>query len=207
MTDELLIKQLYLGELANFTYVLGDKTAGEAIVIDPAAPWPEIMPALTQDKLVLKAVFLTHGHYDHVVGVEELDVPVYLSRKESLFYTPQARSMIRTNHGDRFSFGRFSLECLETPGHTPGCQCFLVDGNLFTGDTLFMEAVGRTDFPGGSSKVLFESLKVIKRLPLTTEIWPGHHYGHLRNASLAEVKQMNPFLSCGDLIQFEGYLS
>ena len=148
----------------------------------------------------------THGHYDHVVGVDKVDGPVYLSDKEAASYTPQVKNYMRTKDGEKISLGSFAVECVYTPGHTPGCQCFLVDGNLFTGDTLFIDAVGRTDFPGGSSAVLFKSLQRIKKLPDTTMIWPGHHYGAVPHESLGRLKQHNPFLICEDVEEFEGYL-
>jgi glyoxylase-like metal-dependent hydrolase (beta-lactamase superfamily II) len=86
------------------------------------------------------------------------------------------------------------VECLYTPGHTPGCQCFLVEGNLFTGDTLFIDAVGRTDFPGGSGRALLKSLQRIKQLPDNTMIWPGHHYGEPAHEELGVLKLTNPYL-------------
>ncbi len=202
MAHDLLVKQLLLGSMQNFTYVVGDKQAKAAFVIDPSGPWHDIALPLKEEGLELKGILLTHGHYDHVVGVDKVDVPVYLSKKEAIFYTPHARELIRTGNGEKIDLGMFSLECLHTPGHAPGCQCFLVDGNLFTGDTLFMEAVGRTDFPGGDAKAMFESLQLIKRLPDATEVWPGHHYGQLMHASLSQVKKRNQFLACDDKDQF-----
>ena len=192
--------------MENFTYIIGDKETGESFVVDPSAPQAVILRELKAEKLVLKSVLLTHGHYDHVVDVDKADVPVYLSDAESSFYTPKAKKFIRTGDGQKIVLGAFTVECLHTPGHTPGCQCFLADGNLFTGDTLFVDAVGRTDFPGGSSAVLFESLQRIKRLPDATIIWPGHHYGAVAHETLGSLKKYNPFLRCGDLEEFEGYL-
>jgi glyoxylase-like metal-dependent hydrolase (beta-lactamase superfamily II) len=200
------IKQLLLGDLENFTYIIADKDTGEAFVIDPSAPQAQILRELKVENLQLKGILLTHGHYDHVVGVDKVDVPVYLSEAEALFYTPQAKQYMRTADGQKIMLGHFVVECLHTPGHTPGCQCFLVDGNLFTGDTLFMDAVGRTDFPGGSSQILFQSLQRIKQLPDATMIWPGHHYGTVPHEALGSLKKYNPFLMCEDVKQFEGYL-
>jgi glyoxylase-like metal-dependent hydrolase (beta-lactamase superfamily II) len=205
--NSIFIKQLLLGDMENFTYLLADKETGEAFVVDPSAPQAAILRELKAEKLQLKGIFLTHGHYDHVVDVDKFGVPVYLSQEESPLYTPEVKEFIRTADAQKIALGSFKVECLHTPGHTPGCQCFLVDGNLFTGDTLFMDAVGRTDFPGGSTKILFESLQKLKRLPDTTMVWPGHNYGTVAHETLGSLKKYNPFLVCTDINEFMGYLS
>jgi glyoxylase-like metal-dependent hydrolase (beta-lactamase superfamily II) len=203
----IFIKQLLLGSLENFTYIVGDRESGEVFVIDPSASQSAILRELKVEKFELKGIFLTHGHYDHVVDVDKFDVPVYLSEAESSLYTPKAKQFIRTSDAQKIPLGAFTVEVIHTPGHTPGCQCFLVDGNLFTGDTLFMDAVGRTDFPGGSTRILFESLQKIKRLPDTTMVWPGHNYGTVAHETLGSLKKYNPFLVCTDIHEFMGYLS
>jgi glyoxylase-like metal-dependent hydrolase (beta-lactamase superfamily II) len=205
MSNELFLKQLLLGDLENFTYVVADKSSGDAMVIDPSGAWDDVFTVLKDEGLTLKGILLTHGHYDHVVGVGKVDVPVYLSKHEAPFYTPQAKSFVRTSDGDKVAVGRLAVECLHTPGHTPGCQCFLVEGNLFTGDTLFTDAVGRTDFPGGDAGIMFESLQRIKRLPDATEIWPGHDYGRLKHGTLSQLKKSNQFLACESRVEFVNY--
>ena len=203
---KVFIKQLPLGNMENFTYIVADKEAGDAFVVDPSGPLPLVLGELKAAKLVLKGVLLTHGHYDHVVDIDKVDVPVYLSDAEASFYTPGAKCFVRTKDGQEIRLGAFGVSCIHTPGHTPGCQCFFVDGNLFTGDTLFVDAVGRTDLPGGSSQALFESLQRIKALADTTMVWPGHHYGALPHDTLGNLKKNNPFLVCDDIGEFEGYL-
>ncbi len=198
MKDTLLIRQVLLGELENFTYILGDRASGEAFVIDPAAAPGEIFGVLEKEKLHVKGVLLTHGHYDHAVGLAHYDVPVYLSRAEAAFYTPRTKQIVRTADGATIALGEHTIECLHAPGHTPGCQCFFVEGNLFTGDVLFVDAVGRTDLPGGSSEVMFRSLQRIKELPDAVMVWPGHHYGAASHETLGKLKKHNPFLACSD---------
>ena len=206
MADALWIRQLPLGNMGNFTYIMADRVSGEALLIDPSAPPAGIMAVLKKEALTLKGVLLTHGHFDHVVDVNTYTVPVYLSRDEAGTYTPVAKNLMRTADGQKILLGTFTVECLHTPGHTPGCQCFWVDGNLFTGDVLFIDAVGRTDFPGGSSEALFNSLQRLKRLPPATMIWPGHNYGARLHAALGELCQSNPFLMCGSMDEFRDYL-
>ncbi len=206
MADDLYIRQMLLGDLENFTYILADKASGAACVIDPAADPATIKAVLEKEKFSLKMILLTHGHYDHVVGVDKYDVPVHLSSAEAVFYLPAAKHLTRTLDGEKVRLGPFVIEALHTPGHTPGCQCFLVEGNLFTGDTLFMEAVGRTDFPGGDARQLFNSLQRVKALPDTTVVWPGHNYGSGRSGILGDMKRSNPYLACEDIKEFLSYL-
>ncbi|MEI8012806.1 MAG: MBL fold metallo-hydrolase [Candidatus Omnitrophota bacterium] len=205
MAQALLIRQLQLGELGNFTYIIADPASKEAFVIDPSAPPAGILGPLKKEGLTLKGILLTHGHYDHVVDTGMYDVPVYLSRAEAVFYTPAAKNLVRTADAEKIALGALTVECLHTPGHTPGCQCFYIDGNIFTGDVLFVDAVGRTDFPGGSADTLFESLQRLKRLPGATVIWPGHHYGRAAHASIAALRRSNPFFACDSLAEFREY--
>ncbi len=192
--------------MENYTYIIADKEAGQAFVIDPSGPAAQINAELKKEGLEMKGILLTHGHYDHVVDVDTYDVPVYLSTSEAPFYTPKAKKLTGTADGYLFDMGAFTVKCLHTPGHTPGGQCFIVNDNLFTGDTLFMDAVGRTDFPGGDSAALFHSLQKIKALPDSTVVWPGHHYGVASQATLGSLKKHNLFLICEDVEKFTGYL-
>ena len=206
MPSELVIEQVLLGDLDNFTYLVGDRLTREAVIIDPSASRTEIAQILGKDGWVLKGILLTHGHYDHVVDVEQATVPVYLSALEASSYTPKASQLVRIKDGETLMVGGITITCWATPGHTPGCQCFLVENNIFTGDTLFVDAVGRTDFPGGDTRTLYASLQRIKSLPDDTGVWPGHHYGALDHARLGQLKTTNPYLACEDINKFMRYL-
>jgi glyoxylase-like metal-dependent hydrolase (beta-lactamase superfamily II) len=206
MPLKLLIRQFELGQLANFNYFVGDAGTREVAVIDPGDDTDFLLKNAKKESLKIVAVLLTHGHFDHVGGVIELcaefKIPAYLSEHEAPFYTPDCPKLLRTKDGEKISIGGIEVACLHTPGHTSGCQCFLVDGNLFTGDTLFVDAVGRTDFPGGNAETLFGSLQKIKQLPDDTIVWPGHNYGSVTQAPLGQLKAQNPFLACKSLEEF-----
>ncbi|MBF0484892.1 MAG: MBL fold metallo-hydrolase [Candidatus Omnitrophica bacterium] len=206
MKDHLYIQQIELGELQNFNYLLGDKGTREIAIIDPSEETDVLLDLAAKDNLQIVAILLTHGHFDHVGGVvdlvDRLEIPVYLSKREAPFYTPDCRLLKKTENHEKIRIGGITVECLHTPGHTPGCQCFLAEGNLFTGDTLFISAIGRSDFPGGNTVELFQSLELIKKLPDSTLIWPGHNYGRLTTDTLKNLKQNNPYLGCSTEEEF-----
>lgn len=194
-----LIIQMELGIMANFSYIVADPETRKAMLIDPADDEKSILKKIKENELTLTGILLTHGHFDHTAGAKILarkfDIPVYLSAHEAKFYTPDCAHLTFVDNGQTIPLGELSVICLHTPGHTPGCQSFLIKENLFTGDTLFVDAIGRTDFPGGDPKALFESLQKIKQLPDATLTWPGHNYGALTSAKLGDLKKSNPFLA------------
>jgi glyoxylase-like metal-dependent hydrolase (beta-lactamase superfamily II) len=111
-------------------------------------------------------------------------------------FPPLSRADLLVNDGQRLPLGRWEAMVLHTPGHTPGGICLYFPGHLFTGDTLFVGAAGRTDLPGGSLETLISSLEAkIMPLPDETRIWPGHDYGDTPSSTLGEEKIHNPFLT------------
>ncbi|NLE65647.1 MAG: MBL fold metallo-hydrolase [Elusimicrobia bacterium] len=189
--NTLIIHQLAIGDMANFTYLIADSVSKEAFVIDPQEDLGPVEAAAAKDSLKITGVLLTHGHYDHVGGLQELTtrlkIPVYLSEHEAPFYTPDCPGLRRTKEGARIPLGKKTITCLHTPGHTPGCQCFLIDGNLFTGDLLFIGGTGRTDLPGGNSRQMQESLQRVLSLEGSTVVWPGHDYGDVPFAMIKDL--------------------
>ncbi len=185
--------------MANFSYLVGDKASGEAAVVDPNDDTDAIEAAAAKAGLRVTTVLLTHGHYDHTGGLKfysnKLGLPAYLSKDEFMLYIPQCKTLKRIADHDKIMIGTISIKCIPTPGHTPGGICYLAENNLFTGDTLFIEAIGRTDLPGGNASTLFKSLQKIKQLPDNTIIWPGHNYGASTSALLKTLKIENPFLA------------
>ncbi len=201
--NHFIIKQIKIGPMQNYTYLLGDHSSRKIAVVDPAWDIPLIQQTAEENQLMITMILLTHGHYDHCDGVEELlkkyNVPVYLSEKEAPFYVPDCLNVQRTKDHQKISVGNISLTCLHTPGHTPGCQCFYYPGHLITGDTLFINGCGRCDLPGGDPRAMYHSLThVIGQLPEDTIVYPGHNYGAANHGTLKEQKRTNPYLQCND---------
>jgi len=206
--------------MANFVYVISDPETKDAVLVDPAWETSTIVRELEQRGLNLKGVLVTHYHPDHVGGhlwghdidgVAEIlkfkDVPIYAHKAECegiSLVTGIAQSQIKAcEGGDTLALGKHKITFLHTPGHTPGSQCFLTEGNLVSGDTLFLSGCGRVDLPGGDSDQLYFSLtQKIAKLPHDTMIYPGHRYDRDDHASLSQVMRINPYLQVASLEQW-----
>jgi glyoxylase-like metal-dependent hydrolase (beta-lactamase superfamily II) len=228
--DRLYFRQLLSGrdfaqgdgiaaQMRNFAYLIGDRQTGDCVVVDPAYAAGELVDALEADGLHLSGVLVTHHHPDHVGGsmmgfelkglaelLERVSVPVHVNSQEAQFVSritgiPMS-DLTSHEHGDKVSVGAIDIELLHTPGHTPGSQCFLLDGRLVAGDTLFLEGCGRTDFPGGDSDEIFRSLQKIAQLPGDPTVFPGHWYSLEPSASLSEVKRSNYVYRVANLEQW-----
>jgi glyoxylase-like metal-dependent hydrolase (beta-lactamase superfamily II) len=215
--SDVYLKQLRVGPMANFVYLLGSKAARQCYVVDPAWDVQAIRDAAEQDGMTIAGALVTHYHPDHcgghlwghdIEGVAELQaaagVPVYAHADEVdgiATVTGLARSDIKAcRSGDKLplggSAGGLEITAIHTPGHTPGSQCFLCEGRLIAGDTLFLSGCGRVDLPGGSSEQLFESLSTkLAKLPPDTVLYPGHNYDDAPSATMADVARHNPYLS------------
>jgi len=205
--NNLILKQMELGPLDNFLYFIGDAGTNEIAVIDPA--WDVDYLCSQADKAGYKItdIFLTHGHPDHVNGLEEMlsrhDVPVYISKHEADFYMPAHKNIIEIDDGHKLKIGNIEFDCILAPGHTPGCQCFKHEDVLIAGDVIFIDGCGRCDLPGGDAGVMYDSLyEIIMKLPDSTIIYPGHNYGPTPFATLAEQKKTNPYLTCASKKEF-----
>ena len=182
-----------VGMLETNCYLAVSDPGHEAVVIDPGAQGGRIMQSVEKMKLKVEYVLLTHGHHDHTGALSEvrqtLDVPVLLHEKEADYmkikaaeqarYEPGKKSpaFLTLKDGDEIAFGAVRLKTLHTPGHTPGGACYLAAGEniCFTGDTLFNDGVGRTDFAGGDSRALSSSIRTkLMALPDGITIYPGH---------------------------------
>jgi len=198
--DTVYLRQLALGPAANFVYLVGPADGDEAAVIDPAWDVPALTQILEADGRRLVAAFLTHHHGDHTNGVAPLlrthDVPVYAARDELPFLgaLDLGRHVTPVAPGQQVAVGSLPLTCIHTPGHTPGSQCFLCAAGLLSGDTVFVNACGRCDFPGGDARLMYESLhRVLGALPDTTPLLPGHDYGDVPVSSLGRERAHNPY--------------
>ena len=192
-------KQLELGPMQNFIYLIGDPTTREAAVIDPGWEVPQILAAARQDGYQLTKAIVTHHHFDHVMGLSDLlqaaDIPVYAHRDDAPLLKIQPSSIKPLSGGETVRVGELPLTLIHTPGHTPGSQCVLVNGHLLSGDTLFIRACGRCDLPGGNPAQLYDSLtNKLKALEDDTILCPGHHYAEVPTSTIREEKQNNPFL-------------
>jgi len=225
VTDSgIYVKQLELGPMQNFVYLVGDPVSRECVVVDPAWDIDAIVDTAQGDDLRIIGALVTHTHQDHVggslaswgmpgriPGVEELlaKVPakVYVHKAEREFLPGLGSDLVKVDNHDALSVGRLTLTFLHTPGHTPGSQCFLVDGRLVSGDTLFINSCGRTDLPGSDPSEMYYSLtRRLGALPDDTVLLPGHNYGGA-SSTLGDQKRENPFMrfaSLGDFLRVMG---
>ena len=196
----MLLRQLFDHETWTYTYLLGDETTGEAILIDPVIDQVERDIKLLNE-LGLKLVYTidTHAHADHITGAGMLR-----KRLGSEIVMSEAAGAegvdVAVEDGDRLKFGELELEVRATPGHTDGCATFVTGDHkhAFTGDTLFIRGTGRTDFQQGSSETLYRSIHdKIFTLPDDTIIWPGHDYKGMTFTTVGEEKRHNPRVGDG----------
>jgi hydroxyacylglutathione hydrolase len=217
--DALYLRQLELGPMQNFVYLVGDPVTRECVVVDPAWEIDTILDTVAADGMRLTGALVTHAHQDHVggslaswgmpgriPGVEELlaraPMRVHVHKAEREFLPGLGSDLVKVDNHDTLAVGRLTVRFLHTPGHTPGSQCFLVDGRLISGDTLFIGACGRVDLPGSDPAAMYESLtQRLAALPDATVLLPGHNYGGPASTIGAE-KQHNAFLRMASLAAF-----
>lgn len=209
----MLVKSMTVGNMACCCYLVICEGTREAVIIDPGGDEDKVLALCEKEKAKVKYIVNTHGHPDHVCGngaikkatgalivMHEDDVDFFAKPEVEQYFSilglkssPPVDKKVKD--GDLISFGNENLKVILTPGHTPGGMCLYSAPNLFTGDTLFVGGVGRTDFPGGDGKVLSRSIKErLLTLPDQTVVWPGHGYGGA-NSTIGEEKRSNPFLT------------
>ena len=196
--------------MRNFTYAIGDRERGEVVLVDPAYRPAELVAMMGEEALRVVGVVATHYHPDHVGGslgpdvhidgvaemLREMDLPIHVQADEVEWISASTKlapaAFVAHHDRDVVTVGDVEITLLHTPGHTPGSQCLLVGGDLLSGDTLFIDGCGRTDFPGGDARELYTSLH--ERLAVIddeTVVYPGHLYSPEGSLSMGEVRARN----------------
>lgn len=193
--SNIILKQFILGALENNNYLLIDTESKEAVLIDGSGYTDEIEKTLQEHNATLKYLLLTHGHFDHVLGVNDIKskfgCKVLINKEDEILYNsansyvaqygignveiPKIDGYVEDNQ--IIKFGEHEIKVITTPGHTLGGVCYLVEDMLFSGDTLFYECIGRTDLPGGSFEQLVKNIKEkLFTLDKHIKVYPGHGY-------------------------------
>jgi hydroxyacylglutathione hydrolase len=197
----LRVFQIPVGSMQNFVYLVEDEKSGEAAAIDSGWETEPIVKLASSERMRVKYVCATHGHFDHVDTMDRLAAE--LGAATVAFEGSEVRPRVSVHDGDALRLGESEVKVIHTPGHTEDSVCYYDGRHLFTGDTLFIEAWGRTDLPGGSDAELFSSLhEIIMRLPGETVVYPGHDYGSVPFRRLAEEEVKNPALRARPLTEF-----
>jgi len=225
MRHPIYFKQLEIGPMQNFVYLLGDPTTHEAAVVDAAWDVDTIVRTAEADGYRITRDLVTHFHPDHLGGdlmghsirgaaelVAKVPAKIYIHKAELPFVhrlTGLSQSdLVPVEGGDEVAIGNLKVKLLHTPGHTPGSQCFLVGNALVSGDTLFIGSCGRVDLPGSNPEDMYRSLtQVLAALPDETLLYPGHNYADRPRSTLGDEKQTNMmmrFRSLGDFLSVMG---
>lgn len=200
----MIIKRVVAGIYGANCYIIMDENTKEAVVLDPGGDVDDIEKAIKSINADVKYILLTHGHVDHVGGVDELrnivNAKVGISEKDYVLmekgtyiygdaFDKNVDLFLKEN--DIIKLNNFDVECIETPGHTKGGLVFKVNENVFTGDTLFTGSIGRTDLEGGNYEEIMNSLKN-KLISLNDDciVFPGHG----PRSTIRNEKMTNPFL-------------
>ena len=206
--------------MANFVYAIGDDETRECVLVDPAWDVDGLLRALDADGMKLVGALVTHYHQDHIGGqifgldIEGLatlmarrPVPVHVQAAEAegvrAVTGVAANDLVSHHGGDVVQVGGVPIKLVHTPGHTPGSQCFLVDGRLVSGDTLFVRGCGRVDLPGGDPEEMFHTLtQRLAVLPDDTRLYPGHDYADRPDSTLADERRDNVYMRMTSLDQW-----
>ena len=217
MSNSLYFKQIELGPMQNYVYLIGSTETRKVAVVDAAWEIDTILRIAEKDDVEITHAFVTHTHPDHVggrfagteiEGVTELlgkcKAKVVVHKSEAEFLKGlSASDVIKAESGDKIDVGGVEIQLMHTPGHTPGSQCFLVDNRIVSGDTLFIGSCGRIDLPGSNPEQMYYSLtQKLKALPDETILFPGHNYSDRPTSTIGEEKQSNPYFHFHSLKQF-----
>jgi glyoxylase-like metal-dependent hydrolase (beta-lactamase superfamily II) len=193
MEAPMIVRQIEVGWMDNFSYVIGCEKTGKAMVVDPGADVDKILAAAEEAGLTIETIVNTHGHGDHTAGNAELKsrtgATVVMHEKDADAHSEVDRRL--SGKENRLQVGEIDFRVIHTPGHTPGGICLYAEGYLFTGDTLFVGDSGRTDLAGGHRPTLGASIRRLMELPEDTIVCPGHDYGPTPTSTLGWEKRNN----------------
>ncbi len=193
--------------MENFVYLVGDKKTREVLIVDPAWQVDTILKVVQQEDLKIKGALISHYHFDHTNGIEELlesvNCPIYVNKKDVPYMEYSHDNIKSVDDGQKIEVGNIEINLIHTPGHTPGSQCFHVQDRLVSGDTLFIGACGRCDLPGGDAKEMYRTLtQRLMKFDDSTILCPGHNYADKPTSTMGEQKKTNPYLMCDSLENF-----
>jgi hydroxyacylglutathione hydrolase len=205
-----IISSLRIGPEKNFTYLIACSKTGDTALIDPSFEFDRVLEWVQTQGHNLKVKYLlaTHGHRDHSGGFPEMlkRVPqakvVAQKDEEARLQKTKIPLDIKLKDGEEFKVGEITVKGILTPGHTEGGCCYIVEDQIFTGDTLFVGCVGRTDFEGGSNEQLFQSLARLKKLPKNMIVRPGHDYGVTPTSTIGNEIETNQAMMANSLAEF-----
>jgi glyoxylase-like metal-dependent hydrolase (beta-lactamase superfamily II) len=193
----IFVRQIPVGPMMNFAYLVGAFDSNEAVLIDPSWDAKKLLSRAEKENRNIVAILATHSHFDHVNALEDvvkkLGISVYVHENE-LKEFPQSLDLRPTGEGTIIEVAGVKITCLHTPGHTPGSQCFLVENAVFTGDTMFVDGCGRVDLEGGDPKAMVKSLTRLSELPENVIVFAGHDYGSSQASTIGEQREKNPYL-------------
>ena len=207
----LYVRQLKLGPMENFVYLVGAEGARETAIVDPAWDVEAAQEAAEADGRSLTHALVSHHHFDHVNGLPQLfalgGIRVFAHRSDVPKLAPELqREVTPLAAGDAVEVGPLRVVAMHTPGHTPGSTCWHAGEGLFAGDTVFVNACGRCDLAGGDPEQMFQSLKRVSELPGDVRLFPGHDYGDVPISSVARERERNPyFQKLASLTDFVAY--
>ncbi len=217
MNEQLYFKQIEMGPMQNYVYLIGSLETRKVAVVDAAWEIDEILRLAARDEMEITHAFVTHTHPDHVggrfagteiEGLQELlskcKAKVVVHKAEAEFLKGLSPSdMIKAESGDEITVGGIDIQLLHTPGHTPGSQCFLIGNRIVSGDTLFIGSCGRIDLLGSDPEQMYYSLtQKLMALPDETVLFPGHNYASQTTSTMGDEKRHNPYLQFRSLKQF-----
>ena len=194
-----IIRQKEMGPMENFVYLIGDKETKQAAIVDPGWDADGIIKMAEDEGYKITDILVSHFHFDHTNALapllKKIDVKVHLNKAEVPYLKVGEGNLHAVESGDILTLGKTNIRFIHTPGHTPGSQCFHVDDNLISGDTLFINGCGRCDLPGSNPEQMYESLHTkLMKLKDETILYPGHNYAATPTSTIAEEKKNNPYM-------------